>query len=136
MLDGYIARRMKLKSEIGAKLDSLADLVFILVILFVIIRNMTVPLWVLYGVVVITLIRIVSYAIGYYKFHTFVSLHTIMNKISGFLLLGLPIFYALLKTNIVEVFTVLVAFVSAIEELIIILSAKKLERNCKSILLK
>lgn len=136
MLDGYIARRMKLKSEIGAKLDSLADLVFILVILFVIIRNMTVPLWVLHGVVVITLIRIVSYAIGYYKFHTFVSLHTIMNKISGFLLLGLPIFYALLKSNIVEVFTVLVAFVSAIEELIIILSAKKLERNCKSIFLK
>ena len=59
-----------------------------------------------------------------------------MNKISGFLLLGLPIFYALLKSNIVEVFTVLVAFVSAIEELIIILSAKKLERNCKSIFLK
>lgn len=135
ILDGFIARRMNQQSKAGAKLDSIADLVFILVIVYVVINNLTIPI-LLWGMgVLILCIRMVSYGIGYYKFHGLSALHTYLNKATGLLLFLSPLLYLFLSTDLTGILIGLVAFIAAVEELLIIIRSRKLNRDCKSIFL-
>lgn len=134
ILDGLIARKMRIESETGAKLDSLADLTFMVVILIVILRNSLLSAWGLCAAAVVIFIRVVSYLIGYHRFHTFVSLHTYLNKAAGFVFLTYPVLCRLLNNRIPENVLIVITVLSALEELIIILRMKELDRNCKGII--
>ena len=92
VLDGTIARLTGTTSKFGAKLDSTADLMFYSVmglkILPVLLEVLPWQLWVYVGIVVI--IRLAAYTVGAVKYHQFVSLHTILNKLTGFGVFGIP----------------------------------------------
>ncbi|MDP4118803.1 MAG: CDP-alcohol phosphatidyltransferase family protein, partial [Bacillota bacterium] len=45
LLDGFVARRLNQQSAAGAKLDSIADMVFGVAIFIVVIKNIHVPVW-------------------------------------------------------------------------------------------
>ena len=83
MIDGFVARKLNQQSEFGAKLDSIADFIFAICLFMVMIRNITFSRWVWIVVGIIALLRFVSYGIGYVKYHTFASLHTYLNKMTG-----------------------------------------------------
>lgn len=51
MLDGYIARRWQLQTELGAILDPLADKVMMLVIYAVMAQEQLIPLWLAFAVI-------------------------------------------------------------------------------------
>lgn len=91
-LDGWLARKTGTASEFGAKLDSVADLVFygvMLLRLFPVLRR-TLPGEIWYAVAVVVLVRLAAYAVAAIKYHRFAALHTRMNKLTGGAVFLLP----------------------------------------------
>ncbi|EOY7169927.1 TPA: CDP-alcohol phosphatidyltransferase family protein [Clostridioides difficile] len=82
ILDGLIARKLRQQSGIGAKLDSIADFIFAVTILVTVGKNIALPMYLWWCIVAIALLRLISYSIGFFKYRTFSSLHTLMNKIT------------------------------------------------------
>ena len=86
MLDGFLARRLGVESKFGAKLDSLADFVFILTVGYKLFPCLKLPttLWMMIGL--IALVKIVNAISAYVVKHKIELLHTKANKLTGFLL--------------------------------------------------
>ena len=84
-LDGWLARKTGTASAFGARLDSIADLLFygvLLLRLFPVLRQ-ALPVSVWYVVTAVALVRMVAYAVAAVKYHRFASLHTWLNKLTG-----------------------------------------------------
>lgn len=133
-IDGFIARITKQESDMGAKLDSIADLVFLLSLCIVAIKNIEFPLWIWIFIGIITMIRCISYIVGFQKYHTFSSIHTYMNKATGAMIFVFPILYVILGINLSSCLLCFFALYSSLEEMFIIIKSKKLNRDCKSFL--
>ena len=86
ILDGYLARRWGVESKFGARLDSLADFVFVLAVGYKLFPWLKLPavLWMMIGL--IALVKIVNAVSAYRVKHKMVFLHTKANKLTGFLL--------------------------------------------------
>ena len=86
MLDGFLARRWGVESKFGARLDSLADFVIVLVVGYKLFPWLKLPtaLWMMIGL--IALVKIVNAIYSYVVRHRIKFLHTTANKITGFLL--------------------------------------------------
>ncbi|MGE4277805.1 MAG: CDP-alcohol phosphatidyltransferase family protein, partial [Lawsonibacter sp.] len=136
LIDGPIARGLNQLSEAGAKLDSLADLVFMIAIVSSVLRSTVLPGWILLCAIAIALIRIAAYTVGYCKFHTFSALHTVMNKATGALLFLFPVLLRIFDWNVAGLIVCVIAGLSSFEELAITISARELDRNCKSLFTK
>ena len=91
MIDGTIARKTNNTGEFGSKLDTTADIVFVTMSMIKIMPTMNLPQWLWIWCVIIAIIKICTIILGYISIKQFVSLHTILNKISGFLLFLLPL---------------------------------------------
>ena len=86
ILDGFLARRWEVESKFGARLDSLADFVFVIAVGYKLFPYMKLPtaLWMMIGV--IALVKIVNAISSYMVRHRIKNLHTKANKLTGFLL--------------------------------------------------
>ena len=86
MLDGFLAKRWGVESKFGARLDSLADFVFVLAVGYKLFPWLKLPtaLWMMVGL--IALVKIVNAVSAYIVKHKMVFLHTKVNKLTGFLL--------------------------------------------------
>ena len=86
MLDGFLARRWGVESKFGARLDSLADFVFILVVGYKLFPWLKLPatLWMMIGL--IALVKASNAISSYVVRHRIEYLHTKANKLTGFLL--------------------------------------------------
>ena len=91
MIDGPVARKTGTVSELGAKLDTAADCVFVTVCLWKLLPSLAVPLWLWIWIVLIALIKMINIISGYVIQKRFVAMHTIMNKVTGILLFILPL---------------------------------------------
>ena len=76
ILDGYLARRWGVESKFGARLDSLADFVFVLAVGYKLFPWLKLPavLWMMIGL--IALVKIVNAVSAYRVKHKMVFLHT------------------------------------------------------------
>ena len=86
MLDGFLARRWGVESKFGAKLDSLADFVFVLAVGYKLFPWLKLPatLWMMIGL--IALVKVINAISSYMIKHRIEYLHTTANKLTGFLL--------------------------------------------------
>ena len=86
MLDGFLARRWGVESKFGARLDSLADFVFVLTVGYKFFPLLKLPatLWMMIGL--IALVKTVNAISSYVVKHKIEFLHTKVNKLTGFLL--------------------------------------------------
>ena len=91
MIDGTVARKTNTVSKLGERLDSAADMVFVLVCFIKLIPVLDIPLWLYIWLAVIVLIRIVNIISGFVILKRSVILHTTMNKLTGALLFILPL---------------------------------------------
>lgn len=134
--DGVIARKYNVQSRFGALLDSIADLIFLIVILIKLLPFLLflLPSWVLWAGTVIAAHKIITYAIGIYKFRRFIALHTVLNKFAGAILFFVP--YWVMQAPMFPLYLALCicAGLAAIEELLLILSQKEIDLNYKSII--
>lgn len=91
MLDGYVARKTGTESDTGAKLDSLADLLFLTVCLIKLLPVMKIPAWLWIWMGIIAAVRIGNLFIGYLREKRLLMLHIRENRITGCLLFLLPL---------------------------------------------
>ena len=86
MLDGFLARRWGLESKFGARLDSLADFVFVLAVGYKLFPFLKLPtaLWMMTGL--IAMVKIVNAISMYVVKRRIDFLHTKANKLTGFFL--------------------------------------------------
>ena len=135
VLDGWIARKTKTADHFGARLDSIADMLFYAVMLFRIFPMLwnTLPGDIWYAAAVITVVRIAAYLLAAVKFRQFASMHTYLNKLTGVMVFIVPF---LLTTEYTVVYcrgVCAVAAAAALEELIIHLLSRNYNADTKSI---
>ena len=125
MIDGTIARKTGTVSEFGARLDSVADLVFLSVSLAKFLPIVPISQWLLAWIAVIGVVKIVNLIWGYVRIKTLVSLHTVMNKITGSLLFLLPLSFPVIDLNYSSIAVCVVASLAAIQESFYIVTGNK-----------
>ena len=97
MIDGTIARKTKSVSELGARLDTVADSVFVAVCFVKILPLMEFPTWLWNWIVIIAIIKIGNVVWGLISNKKLVSIHTILNKVTGFILFLLPLTFCFIE---------------------------------------
>ena len=116
MLDGFVARRTNSASPLGAKLDSMADLVFLAVCLIKLLPVLALPVWLWVWVGLIALLRLVNVVSGFVRRKKLVLLHTRANKLTGALLFLLPLILGFLNIAYTAVPLCALASFAAIQE--------------------
>ena len=92
MADGYLARKLGCESKMGALLDSLADLAFVICCCFKLIPALAFPKWLWIWGGVIVAIKVINQISALVIYKKFVFPHTVANKVTGVLLfVGVPI---------------------------------------------
>lgn len=121
VLDGWIARRTKTASDFGARLDSIADLLFYTVVMLLMFPSLwnTLPVNIWYAVAAIVIIRLSAYLTAAAKYRRFAALHTKLNKLTGMGVFLIP--YLLMTEYAVGYCWVVcaVAVTASLEELMI-----------------
>ncbi len=133
MVDGPIARAVHQQSDFGAKLDSIADTVFVFSALLTVIPAVVLPTWFWVVAAIVMSIRVAAYGIGYKKYRMFSALHTYANKATGGVLFCMPVLIDVLGTTASGIILGVFATLSACEELLITAVSKNLDRNRKSL---
>ena len=135
IVDGWIARATKTTSTFGARLDSIADLMFyctmIITIFPVLLVKLSIYIWI--AVATVVFLRVSIYVIVAFKFRCFSSTHSYLNKASGAMVFFTPFF---LNTSWIALYCSLICVVgglATIEELIMHLRAKEYDPSKKSI---
>ena len=91
MVDGWVARQTHTASELGAKLDTIADIVFVTACLVKLLPILNIPVWLYIWIGIIALIKIINIISGFVVQKRFVAVHSTMNKVTGLLLFILPL---------------------------------------------
>jgi len=139
VIDGPVARRIKGgASELGATLDSIADVALVCALVFVVMPQMVLWDWLWTTYVCILSLKIcMSVIVGLIKFKELIFLHTLSFKALVFILFCYPFLYYFIGESLfMNAFSVgLLSFgvLVVVEEIFIILMTKKPERNLKSI---
>ncbi len=136
VLDGLIARVTHTVSELGAKLDSVADLAFYTVMLIKIFPALWAVLpWGVWAVVGATLlVRACAYIVAAVKYRRFASQHTYLNKLTGAAVFLAP--YVLMFTPFIVGYcwgVAVVALLASTEELIMHLVRQQYDTGVKTI---
>ena len=116
MLDGPVARRTHTATPFGAKLDAVADLIFVAVCLYKLLPMLDVALWLYIWIAAIALIKIVNIVSGFGMQRHFVAVHSPLNKATGLLLFLLPLTLPFLSLRYTAPLVCAVAAVAAIQE--------------------
>ena len=91
MLDGFVARKTDSVSKLGARLDTMADFMFVVVCLIKLLPVLHIPAWLYAWIGIIALIKVVNIISGLAVQKKLVAVHSVMNKATGVLLFLLPL---------------------------------------------
>ena len=116
MIDGTIARKTNSMSSFGSKLDTIADLVFVMVSIIKLLPALHIPGWLWVWGGVIGLIKIANIIWGYIAKKQFIALHTMMNKATGLLLFLLPLTISFVDLHCSAIVVCSIATLAALEE--------------------
>ena len=116
MIDGTIARKTNSTSKFGSQLDTIADIIFVVVSLFKLLPAIRIPGWLWLWGGVIAVIKISNIICGYVSKKQFISLHSIMNKVTGLLLFLWPLTISVAESKYIAIAVCSIATFSAIQE--------------------
>ena len=116
MIDGTVARMTGTASEFGAKLDTVADFALVTVCLIKLIPVLELPVWLWLWIGGIALIKMLNIVSGCVMSKKLVTAHTVMNKVTGFLLFALPLTLPTIDLRISGSLVCAVATFAAIQE--------------------
>lgn len=124
-LDGTIARSAGSTSDFGARLDSIADLMFYTAMMIRIFPDLwqTLPRAIWLAVGAILAVRLISYIAAAIKYRRFAALHTYLNKVTGGAVFLLPYMHALSATRVYAWIACALGLIASVEELLIHLTA-------------
>ena len=133
LLDGFLARQLNVSSYFGATLDSIADLLFYAIAFYIFFPYIDFQIWLIICLISIVIVRLLSLIVGYWKFKDFAFLHTSANKLAGFSVFCFPFLLKLATPLFASLFVIIAALLSAIEELIINIISKRIQKNITTI---
>ena len=116
MIDGAVARKTGTVSEFGSRLDTIADIVFVAVCLIKLLPVLHVPVWLYIWIAVIAFIKVANIAVGFVGQKELISVHSMMNKLTGGLLFVFPLTLAFIDPRYSGAVVCIVATAAAIQE--------------------
>lgn len=117
VLDGFIARTLHIESEIGAMLDSIADLIFAIVYMVKILPSLSLLSYEYIWIIIIAIIKIVVILLRSIKMQKLYIEHSILNKLTGVLIFILPLSAKLINIRYSVVLVCIVATITVIDEI-------------------
>ena len=117
MLDGFVARKLHTESETGARLDSIADLIFAFMYAVKILPHLSVPVYIWIWTAIIAVVKISGIFIKSKKEGKLFVEHSFLNKLTGVLLFVLPLTLRLIDIKYSAMFVCVIATFAVIEEI-------------------
>lgn len=115
--DGCIARRIGTESEFGAKLDSIADTVFVLVCFIKLLPRCNFKAYIWLWIALIAAVKSASIILGYMREKKLVMPHTTANKVTGLLLFAFGLLLFKFDMNCAAIPVCIAASFAAVQEL-------------------
>ena len=120
MIDGTIARRTNSVSEFGSKLDTVADFIFVIVVMIKLLPVIPIPYWTLIWIAAIAIIKVSNIVRGYICTRRFIDTHTILNKAAGLSLFIMPLTLSCIELKYSCIIVCSIATLAALQECICI----------------
>ena len=99
MIDGTIDRKTGAVSEFGARLDTVADIVFMFVCSIKMLPLMYIPVWLWVWIIIVALMKMLNIALVFIHKKKLISIHSVLNKTTGFALFLLPLSLTFVETT-------------------------------------
>ena len=119
ILDGLAARRFDACSEHGHTIDSISDVVLVIILLYCLIPAVSWEGWMVVWIAVIAIVRFAAFIIGSGRYGKPAFVHTYLNKAAGVMLFLTPFLLAVVGTPVTVAVVCSVTSVSAVEYLYI-----------------
>ena len=116
MVDGTIARKTGATSSFGARLDTVADFLFVIASFVKLVPVIQIPVWIWVWAAVIAVVKLVNLVWGFTQIKQMTSLHTIANKATGLCLFLLPLTMSLVDLRYTAPVVCVIATIAAIQE--------------------
>ena len=116
MLDGFVARKTNTASRFGARLDTIADFVLVVVCLIKLLPVLRIPAWLYIWIGIIALIKAVNIVSGFAVKKSFAAVHSVMNKATGALLFLIPLTIPVLPLKYSAIVACAAATLAAVQE--------------------
>lgn len=116
MIDGTVARRTNSASQFGSRLDTVADLVFVVAAMCKLLPVIRLPGWLWIWGGVIAIIKVATIVWGFVRKKKFVAYHSICNKATELLCFLLPLTLQLIEPTYSVAVVCIVATIAAIQE--------------------
>ena len=116
MIDGAVARKTGTVSAFGSRLDTIADIALVAVCLAKLLPALDVPFWLWIWIAVIASIKAANIAAGVIRQKAFLSVHSMLNKVTGGLLFVLPLTLSFIDLKYSAAVVCAVATAAAIQE--------------------
>ena len=125
MIDGAIARKTNAVSKFGAILDTTSDFVFMFVCSIKILPLMHLPIWLWVWIIIIALIKIFNITLAFIRKKELISIHSVLNKITGFTLFLLPLTLTLIETTYSVLAVCVLATIAVMQEIYFIVKGQE-----------
>ncbi len=131
-VDGYLARKNG-GSPYGQTLDSAADIILTASLLLTLVPWLPWDWWMIEWIVALIVMRVTSVIIGTIKFKQMALLHTRLNKYAGVFRYVAPFALMVLDLDVTVFLVCAMTTIATIEDFIINLTSKELNRDIVSI---
>ena len=116
MVDGTVARKTGAASSFGAKLDTVADFLFVIASFMKLAPVIRIPVWIWVWAAVIAVVKLVNLVWGSTQMKQMPSLHTIANKATGLCLFLLPLTMSFADLRYTAPVVCVIATIAAVQE--------------------
>ena len=116
MVDGTIARKTGAAGSFGARLDTVADFLFVIASFVKLVPVIRIPIWIWGWTAVIAMVKLVNLVWGIIGGKRMLSLHTIANKVTGLCLFLLPLTMSVVDLRYTAPVVCVIATIAAIQE--------------------
>ena len=125
VLDGAVARKTGTESKAGSRLDTLADIVFAASVFVKVVPELNIPSWLWVWICAIIAIKAFNILVGFVSGKGFVSDHSWINKVAGFIVFLFPLTIPFIDYRYTVIAVCAVATVAAVMELYHVITRNK-----------
>ena len=120
MIDGAIARKTGSAGQLGARLDTVSDFVFMFVCAIRILPILHISVWLWVWITLIALAKIFNIALVFMRKKKLISIHSVLNKLTGLALFLLPMTLTFIITAYSVTTICLLATIAVMQEVYLI----------------
>lgn len=116
MVDGIVTRKTNTVSHFGSQLDTFADFIFYIICFLKIYPSLKFTYWIWVWILIIFFMKILNIVYGYILYKEIITVHSLINKLTGFLLFMIPLTVFLINVEYSVTFICILASIAAIQE--------------------